>query len=290
MEKFHAADIKVRAHIATFVDPWQTKAHPDRVAVMKDGLPAVPGKGFERGYPTMCPVRPEHREYIYSIVNEISSRYDVDGIDLDYVRFAYKAPDKYTCYCDYCRGHFKEDVGLDPVEIDYGTEEWAKWVDWRASKITSFVEKNTSILKSNRPDATLQAYIAPWWSTSSEREELYKIKERFGQDIKALSTKLDVFAPMLYHKYISDPDLKIDMKAGWVANMTRWFVEAGRPAQVWATTQCVKDDPAETREAMREAYNGGADGVIVFGIRIENMDDQWEQVKSVFKRVSEVEG
>ncbi len=289
VEKLHAVGIEVRAHVATFVDPWQAEEHPERAAVMKDGLPALPGKGFERGYPTMCPVRPEHRNYIHSIVEEISSKYEVDGIDLDYVRFAYKAPDKYTCYCDYCREHFKEDAGVDPLEIEIGTEEWSKWVDWRAGKITSFVEKNTEILKSNRPGATLQAYIAPWWSTSSDRLEVYRIKERFGQDIKALSTKLDILAPMLYHKYTSDPDLKIDMRAGWVANLTRWFVQSGKPAQTWTTTQCVKEDPAETREAIREAYNGGADGVIVFGIRIEDMEDQWKQVKDVFSRVKEVE-
>jgi uncharacterized lipoprotein YddW (UPF0748 family) len=106
----HARAIKVEAWLCDFVEGENGAAvreHPDWVQLNPDGKPTNSERlGATRPYPYvwMCPARrPGYADqWLLPLYEEIASRYAVDGVHNDYVRFPGDVgPDSY-CFCDYC--------------------------------------------------------------------------------------------------------------------------------------------------------------------------------------------
>ncbi len=87
---------------------------------------------------------------ITNIVYEILKKYDVDGIQLDRIRLpsnAYRLP--------LTEEEFKEKYGIIP------SENWEKWIEFKASKITTFVKKIRETIKQINPDIRFSAAVIP---------------------------------------------------------------------------------------------------------------------------------
>lgn len=99
------------------------------------------------------------RDNLTDLLIEIISKYEVDGVHLDYIRF----PDvilpkalrsKYEgvpseeiilpkfdyCYCAVCRDGFEKDFGVNPMKLRILEPAYGKWFGWRARKITELVK------------------------------------------------------------------------------------------------------------------------------------------------------
>jgi len=64
------------------------------------------------------PANPEARRFLLSLLDEIISRYQVDGLQLDYIRYPFKTP----ALTDYgygkaARQQFQQLTGVDPTQI-----------------------------------------------------------------------------------------------------------------------------------------------------------------------------
>ncbi len=292
LRAFHGLGIAVRAHLAVGNDPAIAEAHPDWLAVRRDGVAARPPQAWEStSYYHLCPARPEYQEYLLGVVAEIARGYPIDGIDLDYIRYPWTPAGPY-CYCDHCRSTYRDSAGTDPVVLEPGQAGWEEWLDWRAARVTDLVRRIGETLRRERPRATLMAYIAAWYAETGERSEVAKIRERFGQDVAALAPHVDAYAPMLYHNYPHEPFTTVH-GVGWVGAMTRWIREAGgRP--VWSATQVAPRDvdPITARLAAEASMTAGAQGVVLFplgSIASSPGPEIWPEMDKVFGRLARLE-
>jgi hypothetical protein len=260
----HRKQIKVRASVAVFADALQAQLHPDRVALGNDGIAARrPGWSEDWSY-HLCPSRPEQQEYTDRFVAELLDRYDVDGIDLDFIRFPWKAanvdgPERYFCYCTQCQQRFTAETGEPwPAEPTTSTA----WYDWRAGVITSFVSRIADRCEEDGKRA-LAPFIAFWGSEGLGIEELARATRRFGQDHAALGRISTELSPMLYHRYTDEPTFYTDRTVRWVKDLTWWLrdldvnvcsvVQGGPPAR-----------PMEIYDEVRNAADGGATAVMSY--------------------------
>ncbi len=149
--------------------------HPEWCAVDADGVKDIQRQaadfaslGTEGIY--LSPLVPEVRQYLIEVIHELASNYPLDGIHLDYVRYA-----KY-CY-DYNpvgRLKFRSLYGIDPLllsitdrslykglelaEIDSLITEWD---NFRRAAISDLIRDIRTILLADRPKILLSAAVKP---------------------------------------------------------------------------------------------------------------------------------
>ena len=146
----------------------------------------------------MDPFIPEVREYTARVVGDLLSRYNLDGIHLDYIRF----PGAQFGYSRETRTKFALAWGVDPVELKTDTTELVKLlgagavscldsilVDWRAQQVDSMV----AAIREVAGDITVSAAVVP------EPDRAFTEK---GQDwVKWVHERLvDFVVPMAYNQ------------------------------------------------------------------------------------------
>jgi uncharacterized lipoprotein YddW (UPF0748 family) len=163
IERAHAQGLEVQAWINVYL-VWSAgapphsplhivNAHPDWISVRADGrrlVEMVPEEFEEQKLEGMylAPGNPEVRRYLRDVVHEIVSKYKVDGIHLDYVRY----PEPGVGYDAPTRTAFERQYGVDPIDIDQpdslllrviGADRIpdlrARWIQWKKDQITGFV-------------------------------------------------------------------------------------------------------------------------------------------------------
>lgn len=121
------------------------------------------------------PANPEVQNFLVLIVKEIIANYKVDGINLDYIR--YPSSQKATSagyeasnwgYTPYAREEFKKLYGIDPVNIKYKDNMWAKWNEYRQDKITIYL---TKMRKATKGKVILSAVIFPDYKTCLDTKQ-----------------------------------------------------------------------------------------------------------------------
>ena len=99
----------------------------------------------------------EVREFFASVIAEVVSGYDIDGVQLDYIRFP--LPNRYGDYPDdfgYNENtvdSFASETGIsvDPHSIGMKSEYWDEWCAFRRNIITSFVVSLGERIKGIKP-------------------------------------------------------------------------------------------------------------------------------------------
>ena len=117
----------------------------------------ISGKSF------MDPANPEVRDYLSRLFNEIVTRYDVDGLQLDYIRYPFQNPHQGNIhgYSATARREFRQQYRLDPIKFTPGHPYWNAWLNFKTEQIDSFVEEMSVKLKAKRPNLTLSAAVFP---------------------------------------------------------------------------------------------------------------------------------
>jgi uncharacterized lipoprotein YddW (UPF0748 family) len=109
----HKHGIKVHAWLTDYLESpegYAYRHHPEWAALNPEGKTTLSETlGPHRPYPNvwMCPARrPGYTDqFLLPLIREIVTRYDVDGIHHDYVRYPGDVnPDGY-CFCDFCLSH-----------------------------------------------------------------------------------------------------------------------------------------------------------------------------------------
>jgi len=208
----HAAGLKVHAWVnACYV--WSDKnppvsadhmihAHKDWLAVDRNGRRCVAGDPEV----FICPSNPEARAHLVAVCRDVASRYEVDGIQLDYIRYA--KPN--LCYCAGCLKRFEAHVtpkvpaaklaaakrkGRLGVVQSFGYS----WGQFRREQITSLVGEIRASVKRARPEICLSAAVIPWGACPADfrESEAYKsVAQDWYGWIK--SGLVDAVCPMTY--------------------------------------------------------------------------------------------
>ncbi len=154
----------------------------------------------------LSPLHPEVNSYLSSIFDEIITRYDIDGLHLDYIRFQ----DEFYGYNPYGREKFKEQYNIDPRDIARGIIStrfgWEQsfvdsmqysWNKFRQDAVTELVESLRININAKDKKIKLSAAVKP---------NLLEAKSRWYQDwsVWLKQDLLDFAVPMNYFKDIRD--------------------------------------------------------------------------------------
>ncbi|MEG4285318.1 family 10 glycosylhydrolase [Microcoleus sp. A006_D1] len=141
------------------------------------------------------PANPEARSYLLRIISEITSRYKVDGVQLDYIRYPFQDDNAGFTY-GYgvaARQQFKQLTGVDPVNISPSDGSlWRQWVEFKTNKINTFVAEVSQLLRSNSSRTILSVAVFP----HPESQRIYKIQQNW--EVWARQGIVDLIVPMTY--------------------------------------------------------------------------------------------
>ncbi|MDD3420445.1 MAG: family 10 glycosylhydrolase [Candidatus Gastranaerophilales bacterium] len=170
---------------------------------------AQPSKAEHLGY-FLDPANPQVQLYLDKILQEIACRYDVDGINIDYIRYPASSPPNASDflatswgYTKYAMDEFKKSMGVSPLDVKPCTQAWCKWEAYRQNKVTNFVA-GLQDLKKIRSNMVISAVIFPDKDTSA----VVKLQD-WG--IWAQKCYVDAFTPLFLssnveftQKYLKD--------------------------------------------------------------------------------------
>ena len=119
---------------------------------------------LEPGYYYFCPSRKDVREFWLQVYERLLKTYEVDGLQLDYIRYPRSVPlDKGYCYCSSCREQFFAQNQVDPAFLNPETSPdiLDKWNAWRRDQVSEFVRQTSVLANEIRPDIRLSVDVFP---------------------------------------------------------------------------------------------------------------------------------
>lgn len=204
IEECHKRGLECHAWFVTFPlgSQKQVKSQKNNIAAKRPSICKL-----HRGEWYLDPGNPQARDYILSLVDEIVTNYDIDGIHFDYIRYPEEAarfPDKDT--------HRKYGRGLSLKE-------------WRVNNITTLVTNIYDRVKAKK--AWVQVSCSPLgrYRSLNPRRGTWTAYESVHQDAGKWMQleKMDAIYPMLYYKDTQFGDYIED----WISVSNGRFVNPG---------------------------------------------------------------
>jgi len=200
------------------------------------------------------PANPNVTKFLTALLTEIVTNYDIDGLNIDYIRYPKSLSPNFSGYLDSswgftktARGEFKSLYGKDPVEIQQSDPLFSKWVSYRQDKVTDFVSKLRSI--TDGKNIMISTVIFPGQSdTSVTKLQNWSVWGQKGY--------VDAFTPLIMNsdKYLASTSVReIRNMAGNKVNIFTGLFEpftSGTPAELLGQITAVRQE--------------GASGIILF--------------------------
>ncbi|MCS6782903.1 MAG: family 10 glycosylhydrolase [Gloeomargarita sp. SKYBB_i_bin120] len=162
--------------------------YPDWANLDNRGHPIPP----QQDKPFLDPAHPQAREYLFRLFEEIVTRYDVDGLHLDYIRYPFQSGGVHYGYGMASRRVYQERTGLDPLTLTPGQPQWQDWTHWRSQQVTDFVTTLSQRLKQKRPELLLSAAVFAY----SRPSRLYRLQQDW--ETWAMTGAVDMIVLMSY--------------------------------------------------------------------------------------------
>jgi uncharacterized lipoprotein YddW (UPF0748 family) len=267
----HAEGLEVHAWINVYL-VWSAGAlprsalhvvntHPDWISVRADGrrLVEMVPEDFEKEKMEgmyLSPGVPEVRRHLRDIVQEIVTRYPVDGIHLDYVRY----PEPTVGYDADTRTAFAREVGVDPRVLERpdslllsvlgGDDRLAdlrtRWTQWRREQITDLVrDLRRDLDRMGRKLKLTAAVIADQGAAQNRYMQEWPRWLEEGL--------LDAAIPMAYSP--STPIVERQIADAMALPHSR---------QIWAGIGIYNQGARDAAEKIRRARKLGVDGIALF--------------------------
>ena len=213
----------------------------------------------------LSPIHKGAVEHGTKVIGDIASRYDVDGIHLDYIRF----PNDEFDYSARTLDEFRSEIDARSTAAErreyasrargrplFYTEMFPQgWQEFRRSRLTALVTKIRSTVKERRPQAMLTAAVFPDANDAANRRF-----QNWGGWLE--SGLLDAVCPMAY---TTDPALFRTQ----IANVEQL---AGRRS-VWAGIGAFQISSSAAVENIRVARQLGTEGIVLFSY--DNLDSRY---------------
>ncbi len=145
--------------------------------------------------PFLDPANPEVRQYLMRLFEEIVTRYKVDGLQLDYIRYPFQDPGagRIYGYGRAAREQFQQQYGVDPIRISpRDRTRWQQWTEFRTSQINSFVAEVSQMLRKRRSNLILSVAVFGY----PEPERIQKLQQNW--EVWARQGDVDLIVPMTY--------------------------------------------------------------------------------------------
>ncbi len=271
------AGLEFHAWIPTMIQSKEGLLDSSLYAVNGLGQSAWIHPAYVSYYKFLCPEREEVYDFLENMYAKVADVLEVDGIHLDYIRFpdvilARGLWDKYGlvmdreypqfdyCYCDTCVAHFKEQTGIDILEVEDPSmvEEWKQF---RYDQITSIVNRLADMVRSKNKEITAAVFPGP----NSVAKKI--VRQEWDK------WNIDAFYPMNYNDfYLEDTE--------WIGEVCKEAVEAtDGKAPIYSGLFICPDPgakatepdpenhglvPSEIPDAINESVNNGAKGICLF--------------------------
>lgn len=176
--------------------------NPDWLDLNINGLTT---EKFENLHYFVNPSVPAVREKLVNLVKELCEKYKINGINLDYIRYAEGTTE--FGYHSYAIEKFKKEAGFDPRSIDpkKNPVQWEQWCKFRERQVTEVVELISKTVKQCNKKISVSAAVFPGY-----------YKKRYGdsrlQDWATWCEKgyLDFLTPMCYSYTL--PNIKSEIE------------------------------------------------------------------------------
>ncbi|MDJ0576934.1 MAG: family 10 glycosylhydrolase [Xenococcaceae cyanobacterium MO_234.B1] len=140
------------------------------------------------------PANPGVQRYLTLLLEEIATNYDVDGIQLDYIRYPFQNHDGSINfgYGIAARQEFQKLTGVDPIDLNLSDPLWTQWTGFRIKQVDNFVASVSQRLKEKRPDLILSTAVFPM----PRHKRLNKIQQHWEEWVR--QEWIDMLVPMTY--------------------------------------------------------------------------------------------
>ncbi|CAN5208850.1 hypothetical protein BH23BAC1_BH23BAC1_32960 [soil metagenome] len=263
-------DVKVYVEFPTLNGKDYLQHHPDAWPINEKGEKASPADWFMG----ICPTDQGFFDYRMNQLKSILSKYEIDGIWLDYLHWhaQFETPEPIlpeTCFCNRCTKLFSEAMAISvPSGSISRKAQWilssadSSWRAWRSQIINYWVTEMKNEVKKSRPEALLGIFYCSWFPSDYDGA-LYNI---LGLDVKTLAGIADVLSPMLFH-------MMMGRSVDWVQEYTLWLKNytgntSGKNFRIWPIVQA-HDHPGtisaiEFRQVMLNGSEPPSTGIMMF--------------------------
>ncbi len=163
------------------------EAHPDWAATDRAGNVPLLHTDHKVYFYSLSPAVPAARVFLRDLVLETAGHAQVDGIQLDRIRFPYPG----TSYDTYSRETFKL-MKADPTALP---EDDPDWVAWRQDQVTAFMTDLKQQAAKVAPDLPITAAVLP---SSANKDHYQNWAEWCAQGNLDVATPLDFNASQEY--------------------------------------------------------------------------------------------
>lgn len=263
IEEAHREGIHVHAWLNTYLT-WTgshrprsprhiVNAHPDWIARDKNNrYTPLASEQVEGIY--VQPSHPAVQEHLYRVFTDVATRYDVDGIHFDYVRY----PNLDYDFSDAALARFRaymeprlSDVGRAAVKKDGSRLAYVhmfpkEWAEWRRAQVSGLVKRIAESVQKVKPWVQVTAAVF------ADPEDAFKDK---GQDWRRWLAEeyVDAVCPMAYNK-----------NTEVVVAQIRKAVEAAAGRHIYAGIGSWRLSARDTAEKIARVRALGAEGVVLF--------------------------
>lgn len=209
VEECHKRGMQIYFMYCCFTTAYPSEAYPEEHYVNYFGdklLLSKAGRDVAYFYDTpsytLNPYDTEVRAWTLDVIREVCENYDIDGIQLDYIRFplpTYYSADRYEDhgYNQDIINAFKAKYNtvLNPADMPITHELWDEWCEFRCDIITSFASSASRLVK----DYGL-TFSCTCFSGDADR------KKYVFQDVSAWTEQgiIDEIYPMIYSATLED--------------------------------------------------------------------------------------
>ncbi|MGV8090435.1 MAG: family 10 glycosylhydrolase [Mangrovibacterium sp.] len=290
--KAHAEEIKVHLWFMMNTSEAYIEANPGAVIYHCP----YPQGGYTDPYPVndsnyrVNLLWPGYKEDCLENIRYFLTNFDCDGIHLDGIRYSHfvysfdeyslqKAADlgvnttrllsffntaaNYTTYAT--------NAGFVDLYVD-GDEDVVKWVEMRKNVIYEYIEAIRETMEEVKPGLELTAAFMPEGATNPAYSDVY-----YAQNFALHSTVLDMISPMAYFK-------SYGKSTSWITDVTYSCKKLADPACRIATGIQADVTASEMNEQIRNAFNMGSDGVVIFRYGIMTDPTSWNVLKVWFEK------
>ncbi len=258
VEKAHAQGLEVHAWINAFRvwrgeqppdDPRHVaKMHPEWLTKTKAGK-VVSADGW-----FLDPGVPEVKEHLAKIAAEIVSKYPVDGIHLDYIRY----PGIDFGYNEISIARFNTITGKNEKPRNNNPE----WTQWRRDQVTEAVRKVRHAIKAARPGVKLTVAGIAWGDCPQDFRKSSPYSKVY-QDWRGWLREgiIDACIPMNYKDDRNPEHAKA--YRNWLECMASWRYDR----QIYNGIM-VSEDAESAVQQVKAAREYSADGVSLFAFNV----------------------
>ncbi|MEW5820187.1 MAG: family 10 glycosylhydrolase [Cyanobacteriota bacterium] len=136
------------------------------------------------------PANPDVQKFLLNVLKEVVTKYDVDGIQLDYIRYPFQSDTTNMGFDFVGRELFEKETGYSLDSLN--SETLKAWRDWKTDKVSLFVKEASEELRKAKPGLQISAAVY----AGNERRRMATIQQDWEKWID--NGWIDTLSPMSY--------------------------------------------------------------------------------------------